>query len=219
LTGVTHASWVLFAALLPAPAAWAQQPQTPAEQPPQGGGAQAAPGGEAADVLGAMTRAGRYQSFLKVLETTGLSKTLHGPGPYTVFAPTDEAFKKVHPEMLQLLYKTEGKLKELAAYHVVQGKMTADEIAKLSELKTLQGSVVKVSTNDGLRLNFGKVIQPVIAASNGVVLPIDMILIPTASKYVPPPKGAAQTPPAGGAKAKPPAPSGGAQTQRKKRRP
>jgi len=119
------------------------------------------------------------------LKAAGLVDTLKGPGPFTVFAPTDDAFKKLPPGTVEDLLKPENKAKLTAilTYHVVAGKMMAAEVVKMKSLKSVQGSPIKVTVKgDKVMVNKANVVKTDVMASNGVIHVIDAVLMPPAKK-------------------------------------
>jgi uncharacterized surface protein with fasciclin (FAS1) repeats len=103
--------------------------------------------------------------------------TLKGKGPFTVFAPTDEAFAKIPKADLDALLKDKAKLKAVLTYHVVSGKVMSTDL-KAGNVKTVQGSDVMVSTMGGAMVNKAKVVSADVAADNGVIHAIDTVLMP-----------------------------------------
>ena len=134
------------------------------------------------DVVDTAVAAGQFKTLAAALEAAGLIDALKGNGPFTVFAPTDEAFAKLPAGTVETLLKPENKekLKAVLLYHVVPGNVTADQVAKLNgrSVKTLQGSSIKVKTSPGVRVDNAKVTQTDIKASNGVIHVIDTVLMP-----------------------------------------
>jgi uncharacterized surface protein with fasciclin (FAS1) repeats len=118
------------------------------------------------------------QSFATCVEAAGLGEALAAKGPFTVFAPTDEAFKRLPAGAYEALLKDSAKLKAVLHYHIVSGYLMSRDV-KPGELMTLQGSTLTavVSTSD-LRVNGARVMQPDIAATNGVVHTIDAVILP-----------------------------------------
>ena len=117
------------------------------------------------------------------MNAAGLVKTLKGSGPFTIFAPTDEAFAKLPAGTVDDLLKPENKAKLTAilTYHVVPGAVTSQQVTKLSEAKTVNGSMLKISVRDGqVMINDADVVKPDIEASNGVIHVIDNVLLPPA---------------------------------------
>jgi len=135
------------------------------------------------DIVETAIGAGQFKTLAAALEAAGLIDALKGSGPFTVFAPTDEAFAKLPAGTLESLLRPENKekLKAILLYHVVPGDVPASQVLKLNgrSVKTLQGSSVKVDTRDGVRVNDAKVIKTDVKASNGVIHIIDTVLLPT----------------------------------------
>ena len=137
---------------------------------------------ESNDVVDTAVAAGQFKTLAAALEAAGLIDALKGNGPFTVFAPTDEAFAKLPAGTVETLLKPENKekLKAVLLYHVVPGNVTADQVTKLNgrSVKTLQGSSIKVKTSHGVQVDKAKVTQTDIKASNGVIHVIDTVLMP-----------------------------------------
>ena len=143
----------------------------------------ATPAAAKGDLLAVLKEAGKYHTFLKVLDAAGLTSTLAKEGPYTVFAPTDEAFAKLPSGTLDNLLKPESKAKlaSILSYHIAPGKVLTANLAKIDELKTLNPESIDVDTMaDGktIEMDDSKIIAPDIAASNGIVQGIDAVLQP-----------------------------------------
>jgi uncharacterized surface protein with fasciclin (FAS1) repeats len=130
------------------------------------------------DIVDTAVSAGQFNTLAKALTEAGLVETLKGTGPFTVFAPTDEAFAKLPAGTLEALLKDKAKLTEVLTYHVVAGKVTASDVVKLSEAKTVQGQNVKISTMGGVMVNDAHVVKTDIMASNGVIHVIDKVILP-----------------------------------------
>ena len=126
--------------------------------------------------------AGQFKTLAAALEAAGLIDALTGEGPFTVFAPTDEAFAKLPAGTVESLLKPENKdkLKSILLYHVVPGNVTAKEVMKLNgrTVKTLEGGSIKVSTVHGVKVDDASVTKTNIQASNGVIHVIDTVLMP-----------------------------------------
>ena len=126
--------------------------------------------------------AGQFKTLAAALEAAGLIDALTGKGPFTVFAPTDEAFAKLPAGTVESLLKPENKekLKSILLYHVVPGNVTAKQVMKLNgrTVKTLEGGSIKVSTMDGVTVDDARVTKTDIQASNGVIHVIDTVLMP-----------------------------------------
>ncbi len=124
---------------------------------------------------------GSFKTLTKALQVAGLSETLQGKGPFTVFAPTDEAFAKLPPDALRDLLKPENKevLVKILTYHVVSGRVLSTDL-KSGQVKSLQGDPigVKVDPSTGVTVNDAKVVQPDIKASNGVIHVINQVILP-----------------------------------------
>ena len=135
------------------------------------------------DIIDTALSAGNFSTLAAALGAAGLIETLKGDGPFTVFAPTDEAFSKIPAETLSKLLQPENKEKLIAilTYHVVSGRVTADEVTNLESATSLQGQTVKISTKDGIRINDARVLTPDVQATNGVIHIIDAVLIPSAA--------------------------------------
>ena len=143
--------------------------------------ASAAPSAAAAgDIVQVATEAGSFKTLLAAATTAGLVDTLKGAGPYTVFAPTDAAFAALPAGTLDGLLKDPAKLKDILLYHVVSGKVTADQVVKLTSAPTVEGKTIKIAVKNGVvYLNDTvKVVTTDIPASNGVIHVIDAVLLP-----------------------------------------
>jgi len=135
------------------------------------------------DIVDTALAAGNFSALALALRVAGLIEALKDEGPFTVFAPTDDAFERVPAQALSDLLQPENKekLTAILTYHVVPGKMTAHEAANLDSATTLQGQSLKITKQDGLRVNQAKVIAPDVEASNGVIHVIDAVLMPATS--------------------------------------
>ena len=125
--------------------------------------------------------AGKFNTLVAAVKAAGLVDTLKGPGPFTVFAPTDEAFAKLPEGALEDLLKPENKarLRSVLTYHVLPGKVMSREAAKLNAAKTAQGSSINIKSMDnGVMVNDAHVVKADIAASNGVIHVIDKVILP-----------------------------------------
>jgi uncharacterized surface protein with fasciclin (FAS1) repeats len=125
--------------------------------------------------------AGKFNTLVAAVKAAGLVETLKGPGPFTVFAPTDEAFAKLPAGTLESLLKPENKAKlaGILTYHVVAGKVMAADVVKLTSAKTVQGGEVKIQAMGGhVMVNNATVTKTDIATSNGVIHVIDTVLLP-----------------------------------------
>jgi uncharacterized surface protein with fasciclin (FAS1) repeats len=121
----------------------------------------------------------QFKTLTKLLTRAGLVKALQQPGPFTVFAPTDAAFKKVPKKTLNALLRNKAKLKAVLLYHVVAGKVTAAKVVTLSSAKTLSGKRVRIRvSSSNVFVNNAKVTKPDVTASNGVIHVVNRVLIP-----------------------------------------
>jgi uncharacterized surface protein with fasciclin (FAS1) repeats len=131
------------------------------------------------DIVDTAVGAGMFNTLVAAVKAAGLVETLKGAGPFTVFAPTDEAFKKLPPGTVEALLKDTAKLKEVLTYHVVPGKVMAADVVKLKEAKTVQGQSVKIAVDGStVSVDGAKVIKADVAASNGVIHVIDTVIMP-----------------------------------------
>jgi len=131
----------------------------------------------AKDIVDTAVAAGSFKTLATALQAAGLVDTLKGPGPFTVFAPTDEAFAKVPKADLDALLADKAKLTAVLTYHVVPGKVMAADV-KAGKVKTVQGSELTVSTDGGVKVDAAKVVQTDIVADNGVIHVIDSVVMP-----------------------------------------
>jgi len=133
----------------------------------------------AADIVDTAVAAGSFTTLVKAVQAAGLVETLKGPGPFTVFAPTDEAFAKLPAGALDALLKDPAKLKAVLTYHVVPGKVMAADVVKIKSAKTVQGSSAKVTVMGGnVMIDKAHVIKTDIETDNGVIHVIDSVILP-----------------------------------------
>ncbi len=132
---------------------------------------------QANDIVDTAVAAGKFNTLAAALKAAGLVDTLKGPGPFTVFAPTDEAFAKIPKADLDALLKDKAKLTAVLTYHVVPGKVMAKDV-KAGKVKTVQGSELTLGTTGGVTVDAAKVVQADIAADNGVIHVIDSVVLP-----------------------------------------
>ena len=133
------------------------------------------------DIVDTAVAAGSFNTLAAALKAAGLVDTLKGAGPFTVFAPTDEAFAKLPAGTVENLLKPENKdkLVSILTYHVVPGDVTSKQVVKLTEAKTVNGQDVKIKVDGGsVMIDNAKVIKPDVKASNGVIHVIDTVLMP-----------------------------------------
>ena len=133
------------------------------------------------DIVDTAVAAGQFETLAAALGAADLVDTLKGEGPFTVFAPTDEAFAKLPAGTVETLLKPENRdqLVAILTYHVVAGKVKAADVVKLSEATTVNGAKVAITVTDGgVRVNDANVIATDIKASNGVIHVIDTVILP-----------------------------------------
>jgi uncharacterized surface protein with fasciclin (FAS1) repeats len=131
------------------------------------------------DLVDTALSAGNFKTLSALLKTAGLVDALKGQGPFTIFAPTDAAFAQLSPESLDALNKDPKKLETLLKYHVVEGAIKADDMAKLSEAKTLEGQPVAIVVKDNkTQINDATMTKPDLETTNGVIHTIDRVLVP-----------------------------------------
>ncbi len=136
---------------------------------------------ETKDIVDTAVGAGNFSTLVTAVKAAGLVETLKGAGPFTVFAPTDEAFAKLPKGTVEDLLKPENKdkLKAILTYHVVPGKvMAADIKGKKESVKTVEGSDLAVDATSGVKVNDASVVTADVAASNGVIHAIDTVVMP-----------------------------------------
>ena len=127
--------------------------------------------------------AGSFKTLVAAVTAAGLAETLQGEGPFTVFAPTDEAFAKIPADTITDLLKPENKeiLAGILTYHVVSGKVLAADAAKLTSAKTVNGQEIKIDATSGVKINDATVTTADVEASNGVIHIIDAVLMPSSA--------------------------------------
>jgi uncharacterized surface protein with fasciclin (FAS1) repeats len=131
-----------------------------------------------ADIIDTAVKAGSFTTLAAALKAANLIDTLKGAGPFTVFAPTDDAFAKLPAGTVDALLKDIPKLTKILTYHVVSGKVMAADVVKLKSAKTVEGSEVKIDASNGVKINSSTVVTPDVAADNGVIHIIDTVLMP-----------------------------------------
>ena len=132
----------------------------------------------AADIIDTAVSAGQFNTLVKAVQAAGLVDTLKGKGPFTVFAPTDDAFAKLPAGTLEALLQDKQKLAQVLTYHVVPGKVTAAQV-KPGAVKTVQGQSLRLRTDGGaVMIDDAKVIKTDVIASNGVIHVIDSVVLP-----------------------------------------
>lgn len=133
---------------------------------------------EKMDIVDTAVAAGSFNTLATALTEAGLIDTLKGDGPFTVFAPTDDAFAKIPAETLEAVLADKEKLTAILTYHVVAGKVMAADVVTLDSATTVQGTDVAISVGDNVTVNDAVVTQTDIETSNGVIHVIDTVLMP-----------------------------------------
>jgi uncharacterized surface protein with fasciclin (FAS1) repeats len=137
---------------------------------------------EPMDIVETAVSAGSFKTLVAAVKAAGLAETLQGEGPFTVFAPTDEAFDKLPKGTVEELLKPENlsKLQAILTYHVVPGKVLSTDVVRVKSAKTVQGQELKVTTTEGgnVMIDKAQVTQVDILASNGVIHVIDTVVLP-----------------------------------------
>jgi uncharacterized surface protein with fasciclin (FAS1) repeats len=122
--------------------------------------------------------AGNFKTLIKVVQETGLVDTLSAEGPFTVFAPTDEAFSKLSDGTIENLLQDKEKLTEILTYHVLPDKVMSEEVVNIKYTKTENGKDLSIDAENGVKIHKATIITPDIECTNGVIHVIDEVLIP-----------------------------------------
>ncbi|MGE0757579.1 MAG: fasciclin domain-containing protein [Pirellulaceae bacterium] len=132
------------------------------------------------DIVDTAVAAGAFKTLVAAVQAAGLVDTLKGPGPFTVFAPTDDAFAKLPENAVADLLKPENKakLQGVLTYHVVPGKVLAADVLKLKSAKSVQGQDLTIDTTAGVKIDGSNVVQTDIVCTNGVIHIIDSVMLP-----------------------------------------
>ncbi|MGA9377478.1 MAG: fasciclin domain-containing protein [Phormidium sp.] len=130
-----------------------------------------------ADIVDIAVSAGSFQTLVTAVQVAGLVDALKSPGPFTVFAPNDEAFAKLPPGTVESLVKSPPQLGRILKYHVVAGKLMKEDLAKLNSVTSLEGSPIAIDFSDGFEVKNSTVIAADIEADNGVIHVIDRVLL------------------------------------------
>jgi uncharacterized surface protein with fasciclin (FAS1) repeats len=161
--------------------ATAQGSSNGAPPPPAGSSAvDTAKAAPAKNLLETAKQAGSFTTFLKAIDAAGISDQLNGAGPFTVFAPTDDAFAKLAPKDLDALLADKPKLLALLQYHVATGNLSAKDLAAAKTEKSIDGPDLTIDAANGLKISGSTVVKPDLVASNGVIHGIDSVLTPPA---------------------------------------
>ena len=123
--------------------------------------------------------AGSFKTLVTAVQAAGLAPTLSSPGPFTVFAPTDEAFARLPAGTVENLLKDKAALTKVQTYHVVAGRHPAAEEITKSSLQTVQGQSIRIDARDGVKVNDARVIAPDVLTDNGIIHVIDRVILPS----------------------------------------
>jgi uncharacterized surface protein with fasciclin (FAS1) repeats len=122
--------------------------------------------------------AGNFKTLVAAVQAAGLVDTLNGEGPFTVFAPSDEAFAKLPAGTVEGLLANPEELKKVLTYHVVAGKVMSSEVVNMESATTVQGGALTIDASNGVKINDSMVVTPDLECSNGVIHVIDSVLLP-----------------------------------------
>jgi uncharacterized surface protein with fasciclin (FAS1) repeats len=138
---------------------------------------------ELLDIVETALAARKFSTLAASLSAADLIDTLKGAGPFTVFAPTDEAFSRLPPQTVTELLQPENKarLKAILAYHVVARRVTTGQVIELKSVRTVHGQALRIDTENGVRINDANVIKADVEAANGIIHVIDSVLLPSAT--------------------------------------
>ena len=133
---------------------------------------------ESKDLVDTAVSAGSFNTLVTAVKAAGLVDTLKGSGPYTVFAPTDEAFSKIPQDQLNALIADKEALTKVLTYHVVPGKVMSKDVVNLASAETVMGQKLMIDTTSGVKIDNAKVLKTDIQTSNGVIHVIDSVMLP-----------------------------------------
>ncbi|MFB2937950.1 fasciclin domain-containing protein [Aerosakkonemataceae cyanobacterium BLCC-F154] len=131
-----------------------------------------------ANILDTANKAGSFNTLIQAVQATGLTKTLENSGPFTVFAPTDEAFAKLPQGTVEKLLHDIPQLTKILSYHIIKGKFMSKDVMQLDRTNTMEGSDLKLHANGKLMVDDAMIIQSDVEVDNGVIHVIDTVLIP-----------------------------------------
>jgi len=129
-----------------------------------------------ADIVDIAVSAGSFTTLVAAVQAAGLVEALKSPGPFTVFAPNDEAFAKLPPGTVQTLVQNPPQLARILKFHVVSGKLTKADLEKLGSVTSLEGSPIPINCSDGFEVKNATVLAPDIEADNGIIHVIDTVI-------------------------------------------
>lgn len=130
-----------------------------------------------ADIVEIAVGAGSFQTLVAAVQAAGLVETLKSPGPFTVFAPNDDAFAKLPPGTVQTLVQNTPQLARILTFHVVPGKLMKADLEKVNSLTSVEGSTIPISTTDGFEVKNATVLAADIEADNGVIHVLDRVIL------------------------------------------
>ncbi|AUT00734.1 fasciclin domain-containing protein [Aliinostoc sp. HNIBRCY26] len=130
-----------------------------------------------ADIVDIAVSAGAFNTLVTAVQAAGLVETLKSPGPFTVFAPNDDAFAKLPPGTIQTLVQNIPQLTRILTFHVVPGKLKQADLAKLGTVTSVEGSPIKIDCSDGFEVKNATVLAADIEADNGVIHVIDTVIL------------------------------------------
>ena len=130
-----------------------------------------------ADIVDIAVKAGSFQTLVTAVQAAGLVDTLKSPGPFTVFAPNDDAFAKLPPGTVQTLVQNIPQLTRILTYHVVPGKFTQADLAKYDTVSSVEGSVIPIRANNGFEVKNATVVAADIEADNGIIHVLDRVIL------------------------------------------
>ena len=138
---------------------------------------------ELLDIVETALATRKFSTLAASLTAADLIDTLKGAGPFTVFAPTDDAFAKLPPQTVSELLQPENKarLKAIMAYHVVPRRVTTSRVIEMRSVRTVHGQALRIDTENGVRINDANVIKADVEAANGIIHVIDSVLLPSAT--------------------------------------
>lgn len=129
------------------------------------------------DIVDIAVSAGSFETLVAAVQAAGLVETLKSPGPFTVFAPNDDAFAKLPPGTIQTLLQNIPQLTRILKYHVVSGKLTKADLENVASVSSVEGSPIRIDTSDGFEVKNATVLAPDIEADNGVIHVIDTVIL------------------------------------------
>jgi uncharacterized surface protein with fasciclin (FAS1) repeats len=129
------------------------------------------------DIVDIAVGADNFKTLVTAVQAAGLVETLKSPGPFTVFAPTDEAFAKLPPGTIQTLVQNIPQLTRILTYHVVSGKLSQAELAKLGVVTSIEGSPIPIDTTEGFEVKNATVVAADIEADNGIIHVLDRVIL------------------------------------------